>query len=239
MNHKSYGNNFAYYYDQLIDESFYNKYIRMINELGTFENILDLACGSGKLSFKLKTNTNNVTGLDNSEEMLMIAHNTNRDLQKGVTFVLDDLTTLTIPRNEYDLITCSLDSINYLSDIKMVKYLFKQVIIGLQEDGYFIFDLLSQHYIDHIVNDYYQCEDLEDFEYVWQVKKIKDNEIKHDLIIASNKGQYQEIHHQYIYDIKVIKECLQEVGFNNINITKEYNELNKQDCSRYYLICRR
>ena len=41
---------FAYYYDSLMDQDFYNDYIQFINEhVKDYQTVLELGCGTGKL----------------------------------------------------------------------------------------------------------------------------------------------------------------------------------------------
>jgi len=231
--------NFAYYYNQLIPNEFYQEYARKINSYGDFYNILDLACGSGTLCFLLKKDFNNVTGLDLSQEMLMIAQDSNIKLKKGVQFINQDLNFLNLSNETYDLITCTLDSLNYIDSEKSILDIIKKVSESLVDDGLFCFDVLTQFYIDEIVFDYYQCEELNDFEYVWQVTKVADDIIKHDLQIITDEAKYEEEHLQFIYSEETIEKYLES---NNFIIKKkeyEYNELNDKQASRVYYVCQR
>ncbi|WP_423364353.1 class I SAM-dependent DNA methyltransferase [Mycoplasma sp. P36-A1] len=224
--------NFAYYYNQLIPLSFYEEVKDTINNIKEFNNILDLACGSGTLAFMLKNSENEVTGLDLSAEMLMIANDYNHEHKKGVSFIQQDLKELTLPKNTYDLITCTLDSLNYISPLESIEHIFKEVSKALQPNGYFVFDMLTQFYIDEIVNDYYQFEDLEEFSYDWEVSKIAKHEIKHELVIEANNNIYKEEHLQYIYDFAVIEQILEKYNLEIIKKTYDYNELDESKPSR-------
>lgn len=229
--------NFAYYYSQLIDESFYQDYLAFLQPYAPFNNIIDLACGSGTLCFLLKNEFNEVVGLDMSEEMLMIAQNKNYEKKKGVKFLQQDLRTLILLEDEYDLITCTLDSLNYIENIDDINNIFKQVSKALKSNSLFAFDLLTQFYLDEIVADYYQCEEVNDFEYVWQTNKIADTVLKHDLKIVSDREQYEEVHYQYIHDFNKVENMLKENNLKIIETKEASNELNTRDSSRrYYLV---
>ena len=41
--------NFAYYYDSLMDEQFYHDYYKFINEKADFKTVLELGCGTGRI----------------------------------------------------------------------------------------------------------------------------------------------------------------------------------------------
>ena len=231
--------NFAFYYNQLIPISFYENVKSEITSLGEFKSILDLACGSGTLCFLLKNTTNNVTGLDMSAEMLMIANDYNMKNKKGVTFIEQDLRELQLVKDSYDLVTCTLDSLNYIDSLEAIKHIFSEVSHALIKDGYFVFDMLTQFYIDHVVEDYYQFEDLEDFSYDWEVKKVAEHQIKHELVIEAENTIYKEEHLQWIYDFKKIEEYLKEYNFTIIKKEESTNELDDKEASRITYIVRK
>lgn len=225
--------NFAYYYNQLIDETFYDDYVEYIKSLGNFENILDLACGSGTLSFKLKNKFNNVCGLDLSNEMLMIAQQKNQENKKGISFIQQDLKELNIYQDSYDLVVCTLDSLNYIES-EYLNNIFKEVSKALKKDGYFVFDLLTQYYIDEIVDDYYQSEEFNDFEYVWQVNKIDDHIIRHQLEILTDQETYKEVHWQFIHDNELIEQLIKDNNLSIEQVHYGYSELDDTKPARVY-----
>ncbi|MDF9866682.1 SAM-dependent methyltransferase [Bacilli bacterium PM5-3] len=231
--------NFAYYYNKLIPHDFYQDYANKINDYGNFNNILDLACGSGTLCFILKNDYNYVSGLDLSQEMLMIAQDYNQENKKGVQFINQDLNFLNITKNSYDLITCTLDSLNYIEQEKSIMEIIKSVSNSLMDNGLFCFDILTDFYVDNVVNDYYQCEELDDFEYVWKVKKVDNKIIKHDLTILSDDNSYHEEHLQFIYDESLIENYLNKYDLIIKDKEYEYNELNDEKPSRVYYVCQR
>ena len=45
---------FAYYYDSLMDQNFYNDYIQFINEhVKDYQTVLELGCGTGEIAIRL------------------------------------------------------------------------------------------------------------------------------------------------------------------------------------------
>ena len=44
---------FAYYYDSLMDQNFYNDYIQFINEhVKDYQTVLELGCGTGEIAIR-------------------------------------------------------------------------------------------------------------------------------------------------------------------------------------------
>ncbi len=69
---------FAYFYDYLMQDVPYDDWVTYVTrQADTYsikgKDVLDIACGTGELSLRLIHNGYNVTGVDISEEMLLIA----------------------------------------------------------------------------------------------------------------------------------------------------------------------
>ena len=48
---------FAYYYDSLMDQEFYNDYIQFINKhVKKYQTVLELGCGTGEIAISLRLN---------------------------------------------------------------------------------------------------------------------------------------------------------------------------------------
>ncbi len=81
---------FAYVYDELMRDVPYNKWLqfveseRQVNQLNG-NRILEIACGTGELSVLLAQNDFDVTGVDLSSDMLMVAYG---KAEKGQTKIL-------------------------------------------------------------------------------------------------------------------------------------------------------
>lgn len=80
---------FAFIYDEVMDDGLYEQWLafskRHLPE--TTKNILELACGTGALAVAFAKDGYNVTGLDLSEEMLMIASQRAYEEEATVQFV--------------------------------------------------------------------------------------------------------------------------------------------------------
>lgn len=234
---KSY-HNFAFYYTQLIPYEFYEAYATKLNKLGQFKRILDLGCGCGSLCEIMKSLENKVIGLDISEEMLSIATYNNYNKKIGIEYIVQDLKELVL-NDKYDLIVSTLDTLNYIDNIDDIKMIINKVYQALDDGGYFYFDMITLFYINHIVNDHYQYEELDTFSYEWIVNKVDDSVIKHSLLIDNKTDIYEEEHLQYGYDINIIKNILVDCGFKTVKIEEEKHDFNMEDASRVYFIAQK
>ena len=96
-----------------------SKEIRDNEKTGT-ELVLDLACGTGKLTLLLRELGFDMTGVDLSEEMLSVARE--ECYKRGIGDVLwlcQDMTEFEL-FGTVDACVCSLDSINYLTRLSDV-----------------------------------------------------------------------------------------------------------------------
>lgn len=112
--------------------------------------ILELCCGTGRLTIPLAQEGYTITGVDNSSSMLRQAKAKANELNVPIQFIESDIRTLDLPE-VYDIIFIPFNSIHHLYNNQD----FFNVLIGvkkhLKENGYFIFDCFNPniHYIVH------------------------------------------------------------------------------------------
>jgi len=131
---KKYTTRGSYHWDQ-ISKSFkrrniyivarYQLILKLIKEEIHHNNILDLGCGDGVLSYLLAKKGAEVKGIDNSEEAIKIAKQKCRDM-KNVEFLLASAYELPFSDNNFEFVVVSevLEHLKYpesaLSEIKRV-----------------------------------------------------------------------------------------------------------------------
>lgn len=221
---------FAYYYDSLMDESFYKQYLKFILEKANFDTVLELGCGTGLIAIELSKRQKTVYATDLSPQMLEVAKI--NAMQANVDLMLGKIDMCDFKINEpVDLILCMCDSLNYLNKPKQTKQVFKNVYEALKEEGTFIFDVHSFHKIDVTFLDYIEEEKEDDFYFKWTVKKIGEGTIEHHVIIddLENDDHVDEIHIQKTYPLDTYIEWLKEAGFNKINYYSDFHEYHQED----------
>ncbi len=102
--------------------------------------ILDIACGEGTFAFAMARQGFEVTGLDMSPQMLDIARRRADEAGPSVRFVQGDMRSLSF-EDEFDLVTCWYDSLNYLLHLRELEETFSGVLKALKHGGLFIFDM--------------------------------------------------------------------------------------------------
>ena len=131
---------FASAYDGIYDDNFYNGYYFFIKKIVKENNIsqvnlLDLACGTGRLLQKLKPICHIIEGVDSSAEMLKVAKFKDRKIK----YYQQDFLNLNL-KNEYNVIISTFDSVNYLKTKADLMVAFKNVCRHLAKGGIFVFD---------------------------------------------------------------------------------------------------
>lgn len=229
--------NFAYYYDSLMDESFYDDYENFILKHAQFDNVLELGCGTGEIAIRLSKKEKAVYATDLSNDMLEVARM--KAMSENVTLMLKriDMTDFKVNQS-IDLILCLCDSINYVLDIKDVYKTFYNVYDSLDENGCFIFDIDSLYKTDVILKDYLEEENDEDFSFYWKVDLIESGYIHHLVKIEDkeNNEYVEENHYQRTYNHQVYLDLLNKVGFKNIELYSDFNEFN-EECERIIFVC--
>src|SRR5690625_2450634 len=141
-------------YDSLMVSALYQQWVEFTEffldkdqDKGT-KKILDLGCGTGKVTWRLAEKGYQLTGVDLSEAMLVQAatHSQERNLQ--IQWLKQDISQLE-GLTHYDLVISYCDVINYITDQDKVRDTFKHAYQSLNDDGLFIFDV---HNIDYVMN---------------------------------------------------------------------------------------
>jgi 2-polyprenyl-3-methyl-5-hydroxy-6-metoxy-1,4-benzoquinol methylase len=106
-----------------------------------FENaeILELCCGSGRLTIPLAKDGHKIVGVDNSKSMLEKAKTKTKNEKLEIDFIEADVKTLDLTK-KYDVIFIPFNSIHHLYQNQDLFDTLKVVNKHLKDDGIFIFD---------------------------------------------------------------------------------------------------
>lgn len=134
-------------------EKCFDKYLLSRPEL-----VLDLACGTGRMTRELAQKGYDMIGVDASCDMLAEAMNkTSADLH--VLYLLQDMREFELYGTVGAVISC-LDSVNYLTDDDGLAECFACVHNYLDPNGLFIFDINSPYKFENVYSD--NCYIFED-----------------------------------------------------------------------------
>lgn len=180
--------------------------------------LLDLACGTGSLTFALADLGYEMIGADLSPDMLSQA------MEKSYDYVGQRPIFLCQSMDELDLYgtidgcVCCLDSINYIIEPETLKKAFEKVSLFLMPKGLFIFDIKTPYALQK-QNGFLSLDETEDVYCVWRTETQGDI-AQHFLDIFQKEGDLwsreEEHHHQRLYQPDMLVEFLEKAGFSNI-----------------------
>lgn len=233
---------FAFIYDDLINDVDYDKWTSFIlsNIPQNSTKILEAACGTGNITSHLADEYLNITAFDISEEMLVKAYEKLRRY-RNVNLLNQDMVKFNINQS-FDGCICCCDGVNYL-DEDSVKLFFEKVFKHLKKNGKFIFDI-STEYKYNSMNETYVYDEEEVF-YVWENNLDKANNTMSMEInfFVKDKDKYNritEIQTHYIHNIITIEKILENVGFTEIKVYDGYTDKLYNDTSiRATFVCKK
>ncbi|MBE6053031.1 MAG: class I SAM-dependent methyltransferase [Clostridium sartagoforme] len=230
---------FAEIYDELIYEdinydSMCSRIIEICNkEKITFNNYLDIACGTGNLTLRLAKSFKESFAVDLSEDMLREAFQKLKKEKIKCKIICQDMSELSLNR-KFDLITSALDSTNYIiEEDKLINYLSK-VKEHLNDNGLFIFDINSYYKLSNILgNNIYTYSEEEVF-YTWE-NTFENDLLSMYLTFFVKRGElyerFEEEHLERAYTEEFIEEKLKILGFKIVGKFDGYTESNVNDKS--------
>lgn len=237
---------FAKLYDELFDSELYLEWRSFVEQQVTDKQLplLELACGAGRLAVLLAQDGYNVSGFDLSDEMLSLAdqHAHEADvtlpLIEGNMLDLSDLET-------YHTVTCFADSLCYLPNEESLSTTFEQVARHLDDDGQFLFDVISPYQTDRVYPGYmYNYRDT-DRAFLWSSETGEEpHSVDHDLTFFTYneaKDAYDEVaelHHERTYDLSTYQRLLKTAGFKQIKVSADFGKSDIQaDTARWFFVC--
>lgn len=221
---------FSKWYDQLNEQEFYQMwYDEVIRYCGNTaaKNILDLGCGSGRLLELLAPHAHRLTGVDLSEQMLILAQERLASYPVNVNLFCDDMGELNLPDQQYDIIISTCDSFNYLESEEKLVHLFQQVYQGLKSGGSFLFDMHSDYTFTSVFPTWSYADQAEDLSVLWNTYTEDNFMYEHFLTFfkCTMQGVYErfdEIHQQFFYSEKWILKQLEKIGFTEIVVETDF-----------------
>ncbi|MBU5439066.1 class I SAM-dependent methyltransferase [Tissierella sp. MSJ-40] len=225
-------NKFATLYDELMtDFDYENWFIYIKKILEKFNKnphkVLEMACGTGNLSYYLAKEGYQLTCFDFSSDMLTIAYDKLYKF-KNLKLLNQNMINFKI-NNVFDCIISICDSINYITDEKDLLDTFINVRNHLEEGGIFIFDINSYYKLKYIIGNNTFVEDREDVFYTWQNYFDEENNICEFYLTffmnedGENYIRFDEEHKERAYEINEVVELLTQAGFREIDFFEGFS----------------
>ena len=240
----------APFYDAINAEIDYKKWADFIEEIlkkeckERPELVLDLGCGTGKMTLELANRGYDMTGIDYSPEMLDIARNAAEDEGHDVLWLCQDMREFEL-YGTVDAAVCCLDCINHLEDIDDLDKCFSLVHNYLIPDGIFIFDINGRYKFENIYADNTFTMEEEGGVCVWENFYDADSRMC-DFYITLFKEcddgryeRYDETQTERMYTLAEIKKSLER---NNMEYLYAFGDLDftpgSDECERIYIVAK-
>lgn len=223
---------FASVYDLFMDNVPYEEWCaflcKILAQHGITDGpVLDLGCGTGKMTRLMSEQGYDMTGIDNAAEMLQIAA-----MEPGevpILYLLQDMQDLELDgcvRAVYSVCDC----VNYVLDEEELQQAFSRVHEYLEEDGVFIFDVNTSYKYTKLLAENTFAESRDEGSFIWDNYYNEEERInEYDLTLFIPEGdelyrRYTETHYQRNYETETLLKLLKNVGFTDICVYDDYTD---------------
>ncbi len=212
--------------------------------------VLDLACGTGSMTFELHRRGYDMIGADISDEMLNKAYDKAYDNSiSDILFIKQDMRKFELFGTVGAICSC-LDSVNYLTSISDIEECFLCVHNYLDPNGLFIFDVNTPYKFETIYgeNNYvFETTDSygNDAFCAWQNEYdqySKQCQFYLSVFTETENGMYirsDEEQTEHCYTQKELNDALVKCGFEVIDFFGDYDfSIPNDTCERWYIVAR-
>ena len=239
---------FARVYDLFMDDVPYEEWsvylAGILREYGIADGIvLDLACGTGRMTRLLAEMGYDMIGIDASEEMLEVAMSKEEE-GSGILYLNQDMREFELYGTVRAVISVC-DSMNYITDEDELCQIFSLVNNYLDPGGIFLFDLNTLYKYQEVLGETSICENREEASFIWENNYDRDtqvNEYDMTFFVREEDGRYrkyQETHMQRGYTAKTIQRLIEKAGMEFVACYGELTTLPpKEDAERIYVVAR-
>ena len=253
---------FAQVYDLFMDNVPYDKWCSWICDYLRKEKvedglILDLGCGTGKLTRLMAKEGYDMIGIDMSYDMLDIAREQEMFAQMEVMDQMEamdqgrEILYLQQDMREFELygtvraIYSSCDCINYLMEEADVEAVFRLANNYLDPEGLFIFDVNTPYKYEKLLGDNTFAEDREESSFIWNNFYDKEegvNQYDLSIFVREEDGRFQrfrETHYQRSYSLETLKILIERSGMEFVAAFDAYSyEPVREDSEKITIVAR-
>jgi cyclopropane fatty-acyl-phospholipid synthase-like methyltransferase len=239
---------FAKVYDLFMQDVPYKKWLNNIEEIWRNydikpKTVLDLGCGTGKLTNMLSQKGYEIIGVDNSIDMLIEATETTKKLGTEVLYLNQDMCRFELHK-KVDCIISVCDSLNYILKDDELKNLFTLVSKYLNKQGLFIFDINTRYKYQNTLSNNNFSEISENAAYICENfydEETNINEYYTCFFVNTQNGLYEkqeEFHYQKSYTIEDIKNIVSTCNLQVLQVldTQTLKEPTKETERIYFVL---
>lgn len=240
---------FAAVYDMFMDNIPYEEWCGyltdILKEYGVEDGlVLDLGCGTGKLTRLLAAKGYDMIGVDVSEDMLEIAMEHQAEEGGEILYLLQDMREFELYGTVAAVVSIC-DSMNYLMEYEELVQVFSLVNNYLDPGGVFVFDLNTPYKYREVLGEQTIAENREEGSFIWENYFDEEdgvNEYDLTLFIREEDGRYrkfEETHYQRSFSIQEVQAALLEAGMEFVTAYDAFTkEPPREDSERIYIVAK-
>ncbi|MGQ9523942.1 MAG: class I SAM-dependent DNA methyltransferase [Armatimonadota bacterium] len=237
----------APWYDDLMANVPYESWVQYVETLVSRydlrpRSVLDLACGTGRVSRILAQRGYEVVGVDGSPGMIQQAVARNADLD--VTFYCQRMQDFDLNR-QFDLVICLFDSLNYLTDPNDLQQAFCRVAEHLRPGGLFIFDMNAEAAFELDLFTQSNLDRNRKIQYAWRANynrrtRICEVQMRFRVSEGTGRREFHEVHRQRCYSVGEVRLALRNAGLNCLEVLEAFTlRPARKTSDRIYFVARR
>lgn len=211
---------FATVYDRFMEDTPYDEWCEaIVNNLKKYGIngglVCDLGAGTGEMTRRLSKKGFDMIGIDNSEEMLMVARDKSCDAD-GILYLCQDMREFELYGTVAAIVSVC-DCVNYLLEEDELVTTFKLVNNYLDPNGIFIFDFNTVHKYRDVIGEATIADNTEDASFIWNNYYDEETDInEYELTFFVREGEmfrrFEEEHFQRGYTLEQMKEFITASG---------------------------
>lgn len=210
----------------------------LIPKLEPSSRVLDLCCGTGQIAAALALKGFDVTGLDNSPEMLQHA----KENAPRARFIKADARDFKF-KEKFDAVVSTFDSVNHFLSLDDVEKVFRSVRVSLSTNGIFVFDVnTSRAFTENlnddtaIVEDDNVCAIRADYDYKTKIGRY---DITMFRLIKGKWKRSDAVIEEKCFALKDLKQRLKRAGFSSVKTYYADKDLKLEDHEgRVFFLCK-
>lgn len=191
--------------------------------------VLDLACGTGRMTIAMAERGYDMIGVDGSADMLAVAYDRAAAAGRQILFLQQDMRSFEL-YGTVGAVLCCLDSLNYLTGDGELALCFSLVHNYLEPDGLFFFDVNTPHKFACVYGDEaYILEDEEGGTFCgWQNRYDPESglcEFALSVFTENKNGTYtrrDEVQTERCYTMEQITASLQAAGMELLGVYGDF-----------------
>ncbi len=223
---------FACVYDEFMDNVCYDEWasylVSMLSRYGINDGlVLDLGCGTGRMTQLLDDAGYDMIGVDGSWEMLAQAMEKREASRKDILYLCQQMQSFELYGTVRAVVSVC-DCLNYILEEEELKKIFSLVNNYLDPEGLFVFDMNTEYLYRDVIGERTIAENREVSSFIWENEYEEDtrtNTYLLTLFLREPDGRYaksEELHVQRAFPQRVVERLLEEAGMKLIAVYDGY-----------------